>query len=331
MPEPAVSPPEPAPPEPAPAPMPEPKPIFAPAAPPPPPWKPVELAPPLAPEPAAVLAPAAPGPPTPTPAPPTVAAPHWAREPAATADLDEWIRRGTLRRGNPVAAAVGWIVGVAGLFLLAYTYYFGYTNGTAFAPAGVRGDYLAAAVLVIGLGVSILFSFLPARRAAGLGPDAQSPEIEAALRRSAHQVQAAQIVVAVGLSLAALGAVWIAYWLRLAEADGALRQSSIAGVAFPTHFLGSPFVVVGLVLACFGWGRVGAARRGLNQAVVALLRALGGGPSRPPSALPSGVTEEDVRKLMRRVDGLMAQLPDAAVTDFSKTPEADTYLKLLGP
>jgi len=152
------------------------------------------------------------------------------------------------------------------------------------------------------------------------------------VRYTNGQVLLSQIFAGVGMALTMLGLVWMVYWLRLSYLEETERRSTLGGSDMATYFIGVPLIVVGLFVLFFFLGRLGAARRTRNAAVLLMMRMQQGesGSPGPSAAFSTGVSEQDVQDLMRRLDGLMAQLPDASVTEFSKTKEADTYLKLLG-
>ena len=245
---------------------------------------------------------------------------------------DEWLRIGTTRRGNPELAGLGWALILMGTSLIALTYYWGITYGNLFAPLGVRGDLIGGVLLFIGLAVASVFTFVPAEHRVGLGPDASNEDLENLVRYTNGQVLLSQILAGIGFALVMLGVVWMAYWLRAGYVDDADLRSTFGGIELGTHLLGMPLVAVGLLLLFFFVGRLSSARRARNAAVLLWVskRAKTAGTSPFAGILSSGVTEQQVQDLMKRLDALMAQLPDAAVTEFSKSSEADTYLKLLG-
>lgn len=215
--------------------------------------------------------------------------------------------------------------------MVAATYYWGFLYGSLLAPAGVTGYYIGAALLLLGLILGVAFLFSPSRRAVGLGPDAQTADLERGASWGHGQVKKSQTLGGVGLALVAVGLLWIIYFIRLAYVEGALREAMVGGYAIPTHYVGAALFVVGLLLSFYYVGKVSTARAARNLAVAGWVRAQRATPAAPgKAALPSGITEPEIHMLLKRLDGLMAKLPDEAVTEFSKTPEADTYLKLLG-
>lgn len=281
--------------------------------------------------------------PTPTPAPSTPDAaaaaptppPQWqplpevkGPEPGSALPLDEWTSRATARRGQPIAQGLGWAVAIVGMLTLVIAYYQGYRSGVLPAPAGVRLDYIGAALAVVGVALAVTFAFVPSAASTGITLDATDEALRARAGRAHQRLRTAQILVGVSLGLVFIGLLWLLYWVRIGFLERALRQSAVGSYAVPTHYVGAILTLVGVVLLSAFWARLGPARAERAYAVVALKRtaAPGGG----PTGAAASVTDPELQALMRRLDGLMAQLPDATVTEFSKTPEADTYLKLLG-
>lgn len=326
-------------PEPEPSPTPAEPPSFTPAPPVPEPVpatasKPV-TAPgaTMSPEPSPPPAPATAPTPQPAPAPPPQPAPQWvpvgnppSPEAATPRATDAWLQRATVRRGLPILQAVGWVVTLVGFLLLVAAYYQAYRTDAIPAPAGIRLDYIAALLVFIGLATAITFAFVPPRSATGVTAEMTAQELEARASSAHQRVRTAQVLVGVGLGVMLIGLLWLFYWVRVGFLDGALRDSVVANYAVPTHYFGAILLLLGALIVFGFWGRVGAARNERAMAVMAWQRAAA--PSAP--AAMSAVSDAELQALMRRLDGLMAQLPDAAVTEFSKTPEADTYLKLLG-
>lgn len=323
--EPIVAPPppepEPAPPSfvPTPEPSPVPEPVPAPGA---------TMTPEPTPTPAAAT-------PAPAPSAPAAPAPQWQPMPEAkpaeatvAVSADEWTERASTRRGQPVAQAAGWATAILGMLLLAVAYYRGYQTKVLPAPAGLRLDYIAAALLLIGIALAAVFAFAPSRSATGIRTDANDEDLRARAARAHQRLRTAQVLTGVGLGVVFVGLLWLFHWVRIGFLEGAFRQSAVRTYSVPTHYFGAILVVLGLLILFAFWARVGPARRERAYAVLALKRSAAA--SAAPANTLSGVTEAELQALMRRLDGLMAQLPDAAVTDFSKSPEADTYLKLLG-
>jgi hypothetical protein len=244
---------------------------------------------------------------------------------------NEWITIATKRRGNPELASLGWTLVLLGLAVLAATYYWGVAYGNLFAPAGIRGDLIGGVLVLLGLIIGLLFLLLPRNKAAGLGPDASVQQIEDLVRYTNGQVLLSQILAGIGVGLAMVGLIWMTYWLRLSYLEDTELRTSLGGSDLATYFIGVPLIVLGLFVLFYFVGRLSAARRSRNVAVLLMVRMHQGAPALTSNAmLSTGVAEQEVQDLMKRLDGLMAQLPDAAVTEFSKTKEADTYLKLLG-
>lgn len=337
----------------APEPLPTPEVPIAPVPP-----APALATPPTAPEPATPVLTPPPPPPMPVVASAPAAAPTWNQvaeptsppalphfspvaaapttpQPADNAHVseDEWLKIATKRRGSPELASVGWTLVLIGTALIAATYYWGVTYGNLFAPAGIRGDLIGTMLLIIGLIVAMVFMFLPKERNVGLTPDAPDQDVENLVRYTNGQVLVSQILAGVGFGLVLLGVVWMAYWLRAAYVDDTDLRSTFGGMDTATHFIGVPLSAIGLLILFFFLGRLSSARRARNAAVLLWIQRRSGAPKQslaPSSVFSTGVTEQQVQDLMKRLDGLMAQLPDAAVTEFSKSNEADTYLKLLG-
>ena len=254
--------------------------------------------------------------------------PQTAPAEAPTTPADEWVLRSTLRRGIPGLMILGWTVAFIGLAVLAFAYQRSYALGALYKVGGIRADYLGAAVLLVGVVVAAVFHFLPNKRPVGILPTAPSDEVEEQMRWTNGQVLLGQIMVGVGVGLGVLGMLWMVGWLYASYTGAALRVSTVSRYEIPTHYIGAVLFLVGLLLAFLFLGRVGMARAARNLAVVAHHRNVSAVST--AMSLPGGVSEAEVRNLVKRLDGLMAKLPDDAVTEFSRTPEADTYLKLLG-
>lgn len=326
------------------------------AAPPPPPPVIASAAP--APQPPVVAptppAPAAPSTATPsaaqTPAPdsaaPSTPAPasaaevpkEWASLPTQAAPAppppeDEQQNRlqlATNRRGMPGLVALGAVLAILGLVVMMYTLYSGRPTATLTRFAGIRGDYIGFVLLLIGIALAATFVFVPRQRPFGLPVNASLDDIEKEVRASQASLRLAQGLVGGGIGAVAIGLLWMLWWTYVAYLEGQFRDTIIGRYAVPTHYFGGILLLVGLMVTLFFLGGVGGARRRHNVAMVLLHRVPGPEAGAPAPVAVAGVSAQDVQNLMRRLDGLMAQLPDATVTEFSKTPEADTYLKLLG-
>ncbi|MBI2078112.1 MAG: hypothetical protein HYT80_07050 [Euryarchaeota archaeon] len=247
---------------------------------------------------------------------------------ASPPPADDWVLRSTIRRGIPGLMVLGWTVAFLGLLVLAFAYQRSFDLGSLYKVGGIRADYLGAAIFLLGAITAAVFHFLPGRRPVGILPTAPRDEVEGQVRWANGQVLMGQIMVGGGVGLGILGMLWMVGWLYLSYTGSALRVSTVSKYEVPTHYIGAVLLLLGLLLAFLFLGRVGMARAARNLAVVAHQRGAPGVSG--PAALPGGVSEAEVRNLVKRLDGLMAKLPDDAVTEFSRTPEADTYLKLLG-
>lgn len=237
-----------------------------------------------------------------------------------------------MRRGNSELAGLGWALLLIGTAVVAVTYHWGITYGNLFAPLGIRGDLVGGVLFVIGLIVALVFTFVPAEHRSGLGTDASDQDLENLVRYTNGQVLLSQILAGIGFALVVLGIMWMAYWLRAGYLFDTDLRSTFAGMDTGTHMLGAPLVMVGLLVLFFFLGRLSGARRARNAAVLLWIakRAAALAGTHGSGTMSNGISEQQIQDLMKRLDGLMAQLPDAAVTEFSKTNEADTYLKLLG-
>lgn len=309
-----------------PEPTPEPEPTTAPAP----------AAPPAVPTPA-------PPPPTPPPEPPRAPdpapTPQWVAVPTdpaaapvvpAETTADQAIQQATTRRGTPWLVVLGTLVALLGITAMLYTFYLGQGRSSLPRPGGIRGDYIGVILLLIGIAIVGTFLFVPPRRNFGLAVNATRDDIEQEIRSSKAKLRMAQTWVGLGMALVSIGLFWMLYWTFVAYLENGFRNSIVSRYEVPTHYFGAVVALVGLLFALYFLGSVGGARRRHNLATVLLHRAPATPATAAPNLLSVGVSETEVQNLMRRLDGLMAQLPDAAVTEFSKTPEADTYLKLLG-
>jgi uncharacterized protein YjeT (DUF2065 family) len=248
------------------------------------------------------------------------------------AQSDEHVKHATTRNGMPGLVALGTLLAILGVVIMLYTFYVGRSSGALPRPAGMRGDYVGILLLLIGVGIAGAFLFVPRGKAYGVAADASKEAIEQEIQTSGARLRLAQSMVGVGLGLVGIGLLWMLYWVYVAYQEDRFRNSVIGPYEVPSHYFGGVLVLVGLMFMFYFWGSVAGARRRHNLAMVLLHRAppVAAAAAAPPNVLSSGVTELEVQNLVRRLDGLMAQLPDSSVTEFSKTPEADTYLKLLG-
>lgn len=272
------------------------------------------------------------------PTPTATGAEAWTANPAAAAweiskPMGAWTERGL-----PWAATIGWVVLVVGLFLPAYMYSWAVDNGADFEPFGIKGTYIAIAVILIGLGVGLAFTFLPAVRSVSWSATVPPQWVRVRLSELQRNQRIALVLTLVGVGLTAMGMMFAA-WIHIQHlrADEGATEFTMAGsnLSFSTWAgIGYMVAVIGVVLDLVFYFRMGAYRETMWAARTALERA---GVATPMGAgatfsgdVAAGVAGPQVQALMRRIDGLLANLPEDVVADFSKTPEADTYLRILG-
>lgn len=241
----------------------------------------------------------------------------------------------TTQTGMPAWAHLGWALMAAGLALATYSLNWAVNNyPDNFNPGGVSGINVGIVLSLLGIVVGATFSFVPNNKpVAAPGPGAEA--VAAAQRHhGAYNLSRAMSLVGVGLT--ALGLVLTAYVFREQILGGgpAVESLSLAGVAADI----GTWVGVWMALALSGfivWLVFGSLAQGHQDATAAWVAASGARPASGDSgtaddATAGGVSEAELKALMRRIDELLATLPDDTVSAFSQTKEADTYLKLLG-
>lgn len=239
-------------------------------------------------------------------------------------------------RGIWWLSTLGWALFVVGLWLPTYFYDWSRTQGADYAPYGIKGIYLAYLALLAGLALAVVFLFVPTQRPASWTASAPSEWIEQRLQMIGSKVRIYWSLSLVGLALMVIGLVFSAYvsltWLNHPDAP----DFTLAGtaVSFETwRAMAWALVGVGMVVALACYFRIGGYREATFAARVASTRAPGGQTyvsGAPMVSTPVGVNAPQIEALMRRIDGMLANLPEEVVGEFSKSPEADTYLKILG-
>jgi len=242
-----------------------------------------------------------------------------------------------MRYGIPWLSNVGWALFAAGLAFAAYAYRWSYENyPDTYLIAGLQGDYYALAIVLVGLALAVTFLFLPSRRTKRSTLD-ETRRVglleEAKGLHSMHRGMAW-----IGLVVFLLGVLLTPIVYRAAMRAGPPNDGYDFAGAHLTYdalaAIAGGVALLGLLLWLLGAMGVLHARK-----LIAAYEWTSA-PSTPPSsrmpgvglASPStmGVTDEQVHALMQKVDTMLSTLPDEVVASFSKTPEADTYLKLLG-
>lgn len=244
------------------------------------------------------------------------------------------------RHGKLWAANTGWVVSAVGLTIAIYSLWWERANHPdQFAPSGVPVLYAGAAIAFLGVVVGFVFSFVPWKQTHPIPPNApptfwseQASEVRDLSRSS-------QIASWIGVGFFLLGLILVAY---------VFWQGSLAGPGVPNLALGGleqpheTWAALFGTLAIMGilfWAVYGTRATAYRNALYAFVAAaqpradprvpMGSMGASISVMLPAGVRMEDVVSLMKKIDGLLATLPDDTVAQFSKTPEAETYLKLL--
>lgn len=228
-------------------------------------------------------------------------------------------------RGNPLASQVGFALAALGLALVSYSFYYASTNYPAnFNPGGLSGIRTGAGLFLLGAIVGILFLFVPASRPVPMPLDE---------RTRAYQLRVSRTMSGAGIGLTVLG---------LLVATAAYRSAMTAGVApadlAMAGMTAGELAAVGCVLALAGvvlWTAFGLRARAFGAppmagaAYTAMSPLADPMPGAAPSSSVAHVTKEELHAMMRRIDSMLAGLPDEVVRDFSRSSEADTYLKLM--
>lgn len=262
--------------------------------------------------------------------------PPMASATGAAPSMEAWVNEVKTTRGIMWASTLGWGLVVIGLLFEILALRWTVDNQVDYAPAGIRGIYIAVPMILIGLAVAITFRFVPAQRSTGLDPAAPP---EAWARRSVwtwKQLQASRIAAWVGLGLMLLGLLLVAYVYK-EYIPAAPEGTNYAPLGIEARFpvwIGIFSVIAGLGFVV--WMASTFRTEGYWNAFAASVAASMQSAPPPQAAetgsatgLPGSVTPAQVQSLLRKIDGLLAQLSDDVVSDFSKSPEADTYLKLL--
>lgn len=254
-------------------------------------------------------------------------------------------------RGLLWASNLGWVVAGLGIAIIIYTFYWQVLNEPdTFAPGGVNGFYLGVGIFVIGLVAGITFILVPL--AAEKAPVVDARGWAERAEQSRTQWMTHRVLSYVGVALFLIGLAFTAWVYRENVAGGSETEALTVAGASATF---TQWATVGLLLAISGillWTFSGL-QAGLHRKAVAGYGAAARVPTHPAPApvapapapvvapvpatgvpgprgvLSNGVNEAEVRALMRRLDQMMATLPEEAVASFSKSPEAATYLKLL--
>jgi uncharacterized MAPEG superfamily protein len=252
--------------------------------------------------------------------------------------------------GSSVGRTFGWLLTLAGAALITYALYWTYINDTDEISSAV---WAGAALAFVGLIVATIFFFAPGNRAHGPPPSEGSGAFERradSLRKRVAVWKATSAVgfglLLVGVLLVGLGA--LSAWLD--RVDLAETGFDAAGYFVRTHLAGAAIAGLGFVLFVLTFPRISGeqeAERAYLLAEVVQERAeelppAPAGSLEPrlehaarqavPAARPAAgldVDPEKVKALMRKIDALLAHLPEDQVSDFARSDEADTYLKLL--
>lgn len=231
-------------------------------------------------------------------------------------------------RGLPWASNAGWACAAAGLALAAYAQRHEADHRSSFTIGPV--DVFLLGLFLGAAGVAVAVAFLATRRAVGPAPDAATwhgREEEARARLGSLRVFAF-----VGIGLLLVGLLFVALVYR-ADARADPPTSDLALGPLVQSF--DRWAVMGVAVALVGsllWLVLGIVEAVLRRYADACSAAASttAGPGMNALAAASGVTDADVLALLQRLDGLLEQLPDGVVAGFAKTPEAGTYLKVLG-
>lgn len=241
-------------------------------------------------------------------------------------------------RGLGWASTVGWALAAAGLALAAYSMRWSIQNWPRnFNPGGFSGLTLGIILFVLGAIAAVVFLLVPRARPSPWNPSASPDAWRARAAVARYYWTRSRRLSGIGLGLLLLALALIAYAYR-AQIDAGGPDSGDApwfGLGLGYGEWGLVFLVVSL-LGLFLWSALGVRANAYRLAHVAALAAEGATPD-PPAVVESadatgeiaGVDREELVALMRRLDSLLAALPEETVASFSKTSEADTYLRIL--
>jgi hypothetical protein len=249
--------------------------------------------------------------------------------------------------GLPWLANLGWGAAGFGLLLVAYSYSWAVANWpNNFEPLGVSGAIAGMILTFLGIMLGLVFSFVPTRTTSTVLAEVAPPATDPVGDAQRHW-RTNRILSRVGAGVFLFGALLIAWVYRTnVIADEGVDTYSLAGLDLAWNTwaaVAGAIAVGGFALWAFGGIQSSVQRRSLaaylaaptHQTAVAAAPPTPGEwapPSPTPSAEPAsvrGVNEEELTALMRKIDAMLASLPDDVVAAFSKSPEADTYLKIL--
>lgn len=278
-----------------------------------------------------------PSPPAPTPeatSTVTTPAPAWSQviTTEGTAAAQSTAASSWTTRGLPWLSALGWALFVLGLALPAYTYQWSADHeGATYALSGISGLYLAAALLVVGLALGIVFSFVPRAVPTPWSPNVTTEWLQAQMARLQQRSKLFRILTYVGLGLMVVGFTFASYvFNRKVQFGGDTFNLATLTFDYATWAgIGFALAGAGLVLGLVFHFRIAGYREAARAAQAAAERVPETSTTGPTEALPGGIHPDQVQSLMRRIDAMLANLPDEVVTEFSKSPEAETYLKIL--
>lgn len=278
----------------------------------------------------------------------------WPARPPERDELRARFDEASVRMGTPPLAALGWGVFFVGLLLITYAYYDVYAANAEsvllFAGA-IRYDVLGAILLILGLITAIISHFVPPRRPHGPQPQDPPTAWVARADRAARWVTTHRTLSIIGWILAGFGLTLstVALYFSWVNSNGGLVDYgiTIGGRQFLYWRIGVALAVFGLVLVVLTYTRIRNARDARQGYLLAALAAVDRQQiaqqaaqqtketsaeeptnERSPNKV-AGVTEQDLHALMKRLDGLMANLPEEQVAEFANSPEAETYLNLL--
>ncbi len=257
-------------------------------------------------------------------------------------DLQHSLRAAQTVDGIGWLSHLGWGLAGAGLLLTAYSYWWRNENWPEnLDVGGLGGDKLGLGLAVVGFVMGLVFIFAPWHRSTQFDANADSSVWSYKAATSRYYFTASKILSWIGAGLFLLGMLLASVILKAYTPDK--TDYEVGGQTASVNAWAGVFGALG-VLGAFLWiafavrasshhaalsGYAAAAARATPASVSMRAEMSESGATPAPAGAVGGVKDEDVVALMKKIDGLLASLPDDVVANFSKTPEAETYLKLL--
>lgn len=237
-------------------------------------------------------------------------------------------------RGIGWASNIGFGVAALGLALTIYSLWWAHDNYPSnYNPGGLSGSKTGAFLFFAGLVAGIAFIFLPMERATGFKTRAGRETWALHLDAARYLEFASRIVAYVGIGLTLLGLLLAAYIASIwATANPSQNTLNFLGTTTSFSYWVTTFLILavagGFLWAVF-WVRANAYFYALQGFAAA--SQTGGSTSEGSAKAQEGApyAQSELHALMKRLDGMLSNLPEDQVAAFSKSREAETYLKIL--